>query len=314
MQAHIRRVDWLSWALLALLGVIWGGSFTLTTVAVRDLPPISVAAARLIIGAVVLTPLAFWAAGPPPQPFARTGKRLWLFALGSAVLSNALPFTLLSWAQKGHIDSSLAAIFMATTPLITLPIAARFVASERLSGVKAAGFLIGLFGVALLIGLDVLEGLGAGGFALLAQLACLGAAACYASGSVLAKRAPAAHPLTFGALALICAATLLTPIALMFEAPLSAPWTWRAALAVIWLGVVPTALAMFLLLTVIRRRGPTFFVLVNYQVPVWGMVFGVVFLGETLPAEAPAALAIILIGVAVSQGALGALAKWTRSG
>ena len=76
---------------------------------------------------------------------------------------------------------------------------------------------------------------------------------------------------------------------------------------------MPTALAMLLLFTVIRRRGPTFFVMVNYQVPVWGVVFGVTFLNETLSPAAPLALLIILVGVAVSQNVLRALAVSSHS-
>ena len=95
------RFDWISWGLLALLGVIWGGSFTLTAVAVRDLPPISVAAARLIIGAAIMIPVALLFGGSSPGARASSGGRIWLFALGAAVLSNALPFTLLSWRRRG---------------------------------------------------------------------------------------------------------------------------------------------------------------------------------------------------------------------
>ncbi len=307
-----RRPDRLSWAILIALGVIWGASFSFTSVAVRDLPPISVAAIRLVLGALLLAPIAVAMAGGLPSPRGRDGKRIWLFALGAAVFSNAGPFALLAWAQDGHIASGLAAIFMAATPLIVLPLAAWLVAGERMTTTKTIGFVVGFAGVAILIGVDALGGLGGGWIEILAQLACLGAATGYAIGAVVIKRAPPTHPMGYAALTLVLAAVIAAPIALIADRPFEIEWTLESAFAMLYLGALPTALAMLLLLTVIRRRGPTFLAMVNYQVPVWGMTFGVVFLGEEAPAQAPMALAIILAGVAISQGAHRALLQRLR--
>lgn len=296
-------VDWISWGLVALLGVIWGASFSFTSVAVQDLPPISVAAARLAIGALILVPLSYLLADGLPAPRGAEGRRIWLFALGAAFFSNAAPFSLLSWAQTEHVQSGLAAIFMSATPLIVLPLAAWLVPGERMTLTKTIGFAIGVAGVAVLVGADALGGIGGGWIEIVAQLACLGAASGYAIGSVLLKRAPATHPLGFAALTLIFAAMMAAPIALLSERPFDAAWSLKSGLAILYLGVLPTAIAMVLLLKVIKRAGPTFLSLVNYQVPIWGMTFGVLFLEETAPEAAPLALVIILTGVAIAQGA-----------
>lgn len=298
------RPDLTAWLLLAALGMIWGGSFATTGAAVATLPPLTVAAARLVLAAALLLPLCYWLADGLPSRRTETGKRIWLAALGAAFAANAAPFALLSWAQT-HIPSGLAGVFMASLPLIVLPLAARFVPGERMTAAKLAGFTVGFVGVGVLIGGDVLSGLGGGGLvSLLAQFACLAAAAGYAVGSIITKLSPRTHPTSFGAATMLLAAPMATALAFAVEAPFAANWTPAASLAVIFLGVFPTALAMLMLYEVVRRAGPSFLSLVNYQVPLWALAFGVAFLGETPPAQTPWALALILAGVAISQGAV----------
>ncbi len=296
-----RKPDLGAWAILIALGVIWGGAFTTKGAAVRELPPVTVVAARLVVAAVVLLPLSVWLAGGLPDWRAAEGRRVWAAAFGAAVAANALPFALLAWAQT-HIASSLAGVFMASMPLLVLPLAAWFVPGERLTALKLVGFVIGFIGVLTLLGVDALAGVGAGdALALLAQLACVGAATGYAIGSIITKLSPPAHPVAFGAATISLAALMILPFAFLLEAPLAAPWTPSAAAAVVALGLFPTGLAMVLLYEVLRRAGPSFLSLVNYQVPVWAIVFGVALLGETVPAQLPPALGLILLGVAVSQ-------------
>lgn len=296
------RADLVAWIILLSLGLIWGGAFTATGAAVRDLPPFSVAAGRLAVGALLLLPLAFAIAGGLPKWRDKTGRKIWRAAAAAAFCANAAPFALLAWAQT-HIPSGLAGVFMASLPLIVLPLAAWAVPGERLTATKLAGFVIGFIGVLFLLGADRLSGLGGGdALSLLAQLACIGAAAGYALGSIVTKLSPRTHPVSFAAATMLLAALMSAPAALLFEAPLAfETWSAKGALAVLFLGAVPTALAMVLLYAVVQRAGPSFLSLVNYQVPVWALVFGVIFLGETAPPRAPVALALILAGVAISQ-------------
>lgn len=287
----------LNWLMLATLGVMWGGSFTVVGVAVSELPPLTVAAGRLAIGAIALLVIATVSGAGLPR---RSERGVWLTALGAALASNAVPFTLLAWGQQ-HIASGVAGVFMATMPLITLPLAHLFVPGERMSLIRSVGFFIGFVGVMVLIGFDVLAQIGGAGIEVLAQLACLLAATGYAVGSIIAKRGPKAHPISFGAATLILAALAITPVALIHDPLAEIAWSWRNVAAVTWLGLGPTAFAMVVLYLVIQRAGPSFLSLVNYQVPVWAMIFGVLFLDETIPLRAPAALALILCGVALSR-------------
>ncbi|MEM9094879.1 MAG: DMT family transporter [Pseudomonadota bacterium] len=295
--------DWRNWALLASLGVIWGGAFTTTSVAVQDLPPLTIAASRLLVGAIVLVPLAYAFGDGLPRD-----RAVWGSAVGAALAANAIPFVLLSWAQN-HVSSGLAGVFMASLPLIVLPMAHFLIPGEGMSWRKTIGFLVGFAGVVVLIGPSVLFELGGDSTHVLAQLACLGAATGYAVGSIIAKRMPPCHPVSYGAATMLLAALMMAPTTLLLEQPFALDWTLSGALAVTWLGLVPTGLAMVLLVIVVQRTGPTFLSLVNYQVPIWALIFGVVLLGETVHGRAPIALLLILLGVALSQGLLNRLVR-----
>lgn len=304
--------DPLSWALIVTLGLIWGGAFTLVGVAVAHVPPATMAAARLAVGAAALIPLAYaLGQGLPPL----SARRVWLFALAVAASANAIPFILLGWAQI-TLPSGLAGVIMASMPLITLVLAARFIPGEPMTWRRAAGLGVGFCGVVTLIGVETLLHLGGDGWRILAQLACIAAATGYAAGSVLTKLAPPTPPLSFGAATLLLAALLATPAALLVDAPFSeealASWTVESAIAVVFLGLLPTALAMVLLLMVLKRRGPGFLSLTNYFVPLWALFFGVTVLGEAIPSETPLALALILGGVAYAQGYGAALSRALR--
>ena len=293
------------WALLIGLGMIWGASFMATKVATGDFTPLSLAGLRVTLAAATLA-LVLRLNGQWLPGIATGQERLfWLAATGMAFFSNALPFTALAWGQR-HIDSGLAGVFMATVPLFVLPLGARFVPGERLTARKAGGFVLGFAGVLVLIGPAALAGLGTGPpLALLAQGACLAAAFGYASGSIVSKRAPQMGLLRFGTAGLILAACMTLPAAFVLEDPRAAAPGWASLAALVYLGLVPTALATLMLLTVIGSAGPGFLSLVNYLVPVWAVVFGWAVLGETPSPRLGLALVLIMAGLALAQARLG---------
>jgi drug/metabolite transporter (DMT)-like permease len=169
-----------------------------------------------------------------------------------------------------------------------------------MSARKTFGVLIGFAGAAVLIGPGAFDF--SDGSMALPQLACVGASASYAVSSVLTRRCPPVDSITMAALTLVVGACCLIPAMLMFE---GAPeWVdGRAGYAIIFLGLVPTAFAALLRVMTIRTAGSVFMTLVNYQVPVWSMVFGAWVLSEVLPLRFFVALALILTGLAVSQWA-----------
>ena len=151
----------------------------------------------------------------------------------------------------------------------------------------------------LLIGTSGL-GVAEGPVETLARFACVGAAFCYACGSIATRQCPPINELALSTGSLILAAVFLLPIALLIEGLPKLP-SLPGLLAIGYLGLVSTALAFIIKVALIRSAGPSFMTLTNYQVPVWSVLAGSLFLGETLPATLFVALALILLGVAIIQ-------------
>lgn len=287
--------DWLG---LLFLGLIWGASFMAITVAGEGIGPISVTAGRIALAALILYGVMRFMGLHLPRLKGENGRKTWTFALGFGFFSMALPFFLLSWGQL-FVASGFAGVTMAAGPLLTLVLAHFLVPGETITTPKAVGISIGFVGVVLLIGLDAFKSSGLG-MEPLARLACIGAAASYAIGAIITKRAPSVEPIGFATAATALVAVMMLPVAFALEGLPSAPG-FSPVLALIFLGVVPTALANLLLVSLIRSAGPSFLSLVNYQVPVWSVIFGWLFLNEILPGRIFIALGLILVGVAISQ-------------
>ncbi len=282
------------YALLLLLASIWGGSFTLIKLAVDSVPPVTITMARVAIGAIFFCAIVV-----------ATGRRLprdrstWGLALLGAVVGLALPFSLISWGEQ-RIDSGLAAILMAGMPLMTV-LLARLVGDEPLTLPKLVGMAFGVAGLVILIGPEKLTTLGSD---TLGQIAVLGASFCYAVNANVMRRISGEDPYAVSAAIMLCAAALLVPASLVLDAPWTLAPTGLAWLALITLGLFPTAVANLLLLALVRRQGAGFFSQINFLVPLFGVLWGVAILSERLPASALTALAVILAGIAISRGSI----------
>lgn len=279
-----------NWLSIFALGLIWGGTFMVVSIALEGYGPLTVACARTTLGALALLTLMGALRRPMPSRAALPSIAI------IGVLNTALPFALLSWGQQ-FVPSAFAGISMAALPLFVLPLA-HFFTDEALSLRRGLGVIIGFSGALVLIGPGVLQ-LGTG-MEPLGQLACLGATICYASASILTRRCPPVDPFTLAAMTLVVGSMILIPS--MFAVEGVPRWTdTRTGLAILFLGFVPTALAALLRVMVIRSAGSVFMTLVNDQVPLWSVFFGWAILDEALPLTFFAALALILCGVAISQ-------------
>ena len=261
-------------------------------IALEGYGPLTVAAARTALGSLALVSIMVVTRSPLPG-FSRT---LVMYLLVIGVMNTALPFALLSWGQQ-YVPSAFAGISMAALPLFVLPLA-HFFSDETMTKRNVIGVSLGFVGAAVLIGPSVLR-IGTG-WEPLGQLACVAASLSYAISSVMTRRCPPIDSITMATILMVIGATALIPAMLLVEGVPQMADT-RSTLAIIFLGVVPTALAALLRVFTIRSAGAVFMTLVNYQVPVWSMVFGALVLSETLPLRFFAALALILIGVAISQ-------------
>ena len=288
------------WAILAILGFIWGGSFLGVEIGLTGFGPITVAASRVTIAAIILLIYAYAFGDGLPSITSRTDKRIWLHCFGMALFTNALPFSLLSWGQQA-VTSGFAGISMAVVPLFVLPLSHFMVPGESLSRLKVTGFLFGFAGVVLLIGGDkIFTGQPQTSLLLFAQLACVTASFCYATGSIITRLCPPVGTVSYAACGLMLGSMMLMPVAIGFEGVPQLS-NGLAIIGVGYLAVFPTALATILLTVLVRRAGPSFLSLVNYQVPVWAVIIGATILGEALPSHFLIALCVILWGLFISQ-------------
>lgn len=281
-----------NWLSILFLGLIWGGTFMIVSIALRGYGPLTVACARTTLGAVALLLLMTVMGRRFPRD-----PRIWAFAIPIGIANTALPFFLLSWGQQ-YVPSAFAGLSMAALPIFVLPLAHVF-SDEPMSLRRALGVSIGFSGAALLLGPGALA-FETGGTEALGRIACLTAAVSYAAGSILTRRCPPVDAITLSALTLVVGAVVLIPAMLLVEGVPRLSGS-LADPAIVVLGLIPTALAVLIRVRVVQTAGSVFMTLVNYQVPVWSMVFGAAVLGEALPLRFFAALALILAGLAVSQ-------------
>ncbi len=279
------------WTALLVIALMWGTAFAFIRLAVASVSPLGVAAGRIVVAAVVLC-AALRLVGLCFPPLGR----IWLHFLVLGIVGNALPFYLISWGQQ-TVPSGVAGILMGTNPLVTLVLAHFLVRGEPLTPLRAAGFAVGFAGVVVLMGP---EALGALGGDLPRQGGILAGALCYATNTILTRRMPETHPLVASACVLLVASTLIVPAAILAPGPGTAA-TGASLLAVVWLGLVPTAAATILYFRVVSSAGPTFLSLVNFPVPVLAVLTGALVYGERPGSRALVALALILAGITLTQ-------------
>lgn len=284
------------WVYLFALTVMWGSAFALTRAAVEELPPEWVVQGRLAIGASLL--LVWWRLSGRGWP---RGLRLWAFFAMIALFGNVIPFNLIAWGQQ-TIDSGLAGILMAVMPLFTLVIAHFAVPGERLGVMRVIGFFVGLLGVAVLLGPDIAVDDATDRRFMLATLAVLAGAFGYAVSAVLSRLRPSSDVVSSAmATTLFGAALMTTTLQPAIGVAEYAEASMSALTAVALLGVFSTAVAAVVYFRLIERAGPAFVSQLNYLIPVWAVVIGGLLFGERPSTSDYLAMAIILLGIALSQ-------------
>lgn len=284
------------WALLLALVAMWGSAFMFNKLGVATVPPATLVAGRLSIGALILLAVVY-ARGSSLPPVGRA----WLPYVVLALVGNCIPFYVIVWGQK-TVDSALAGILMAAMPLATLVLAHLFVHGERMTRNRAAGFVLGFAGIVLLMGPATLAGIGGSALEVVSQLAVLAGALCYAANSVLTRLMAKGHDVLIASTAMLLLATaIMLPVALALDRPWTLAASFSSVAAIVWLGIGPTAIATLCYFRLIGSAGPTFMSLVNYLSPPVAVFLGVTLMGEHPGTEAYAGLAFILAGIALSQ-------------
>ncbi len=284
------------WAMLIFLSIVWGGSFFFYAITVKELPTFTIVFLRLSLGSIGLWLIA-WAIGlvPPRQPL------LWRNFLIMGLLNNAIPFSLIVWGQR-EVASGLAAVLNATTPFFTVLVANILTADEKLSWNRVLGAVIGLSGVAAMMGAEII---GLPQSSLPSQLAILAASVSYGFASVFGRRFSSLPPLVTAAGQTAGSSLILLPLMLVIDRPWQlSPPSLHIWLAIAGLAVLCTSLAYVLYFTVLKRAGATNIVLVTFLVPVSAIVLGVALLGETIGIHHVVGMVTIAIGLALIDGRL----------
>lgn len=282
------------WSLLGFLSIAWGFAFYLIAVALESFGPLTIVATRLCAGTLTLYLLMRWRGYrlPPLGPW-------WPRFTLLAVFGNALPFTLIAWAET-RISSAQAGLLMALMPLSTMVLAHFFVMDDRLTRQKLFGVLLGFIGVAILIGGDFRAG--DSGAELFAQFMVLTATLSYAANTVYTKRLPQGlNVLVMAVGALLVASVMLLPASLLIERPQIDAASIPDFMAAVFLGVVSTGLATWAYFRVVTDCGPSFLSLINYIIPAIAFFAGVAFLDEPASWAQLAGLLVILLGIGLTQ-------------
>ena len=284
------------WFLLITLSIVWGGSFFFGEVALQELRPFTVVLGRVGFAAICLMVLVY-----------ATGLRmpwtpgLWgaFFVMGA--INNFIPFSLLLWAQT-EIASGLASILNATTPLFTVVLAHVLTSDEKMTRSRVAGVLAGIAGVAVMIGLEALEGLTTN---VIAQLLVLAAALSYAFAGIYGRRFKEHPPLVTATGQVTASTVMILPVALYLDQPWLVPGvgmvTWGAILGI---ALLSTALAYVLYFRILSTAGATNLLLVTFLIPVSAILLGTLVLGEQLEPKHFAGMALIALGLALIDGRL----------
>ena len=283
MTANDNRIDARDWSLLAVLSVLWGGSFFFNGVVLKELPPLTVVLLRVALAAMILVPVlrAYQIRFP-------VGLSGWKPFFAIALLNNVLPFSLIVIGQT-YIPSGLASILNATTPLFTVVVMAA-AGDEKLHARRVVGVVTGLIGVIILHGQNLAFQSGHGqdpGFQSgegVGILLCLAAAFSYGLSALYARRKLSnSPPLATATFQLLASALMMTIVAAVFERPWQLPMpgvtTW---LAMIGLSALSTALAYIVFFQVLRRSGSTNVMLVTLLIPVTAILLGYLVLGESI--------------------------------
>ncbi|HEX4929878.1 MAG TPA: DMT family transporter [Gaiellaceae bacterium] len=283
--------------MLLLLAAIWGASYLFIKVAVDEIAPAPMMAARTLLAAAVLIAYIVWR-------FGRTRavaelRAAWRHCLVLGVVNAALPFWLIAWGEQ-HIDSGLAAVVQASVPIFNALILLRVIPHERLGGTRAVGLGIGIAGVAVVTGIHP----SGGWWAIAGALAVVASSLSYAGAGVygqLAVSGTAGPVLAAGSM--LVGGLILLPFAL-FQLPSNLP-DLEATASLLALTVGGTAFAQLVLFRMLALHGSARLSLVTYLMPGFALVYGALILDEELTLATLGGLVLILGGVTLASGAVG---------
>jgi drug/metabolite transporter (DMT)-like permease len=292
MLPAIRRPTPLDVAKLIFVGAIWGGAFLFIAIALDDFGPVSIAAWRVSLGALVLLAIALLTG----QRFPR-GLRNWRFIILVGCLNSAIPFFLISWGQQ-FVGSAESALLVAMGTFCSLLLSHYTSHDERINHARALGVSVGFVGVVVLVLWDILE---SGTGSLQGQVAVMVAGCSYAVSSVISRRLAHLPMISTSAATMISASLYMLPLAFLLEDPIPASVSSASLLALAYLGVFATALGMTIRFFIIRANGAVFMSQVGYLVPLFGVLWSGLYFADAITPRTLVSLALILLGIAITR-------------
>ena len=279
------------WLVFITLGAIWSSSFLWIKIGVQEIGPMSLTAFRMLFGAVTAVAIGVYQKVEWPRDL-----KTWLIFAVLGPASLAVPIFFISWGEQ-TIDSAVASILNATTPLFTIFIAHVVLQDDKMTVQNVLGLLIGFAGTVVLLSEDLLASAHS---SILGQGAVIVASIFYAGSAVFARKLTQHIQGTVrGAMPLITSAIIMWMVGPLVEKPFeipSLPMTW---IAILWLGILGSGLAVLMLWYLIHEVGPTRATLVTYLFPVGGVILGVLFLNEHLSWQLLAGTVLIILSLAV---------------
>lgn len=280
-----------NWLLFVALGFFWGSSYLFIKIGVdAGLTPFTLVTLRLVVGSILLGTVVLAARESLPR-----NPRIYVHIAILGFFAIALPFSLITIAEE-HVPSALAATLTSPIPIFTIPIAALML-GERMTTAKVIGVIVGLVGVAVLMGFDPTE---MGRSDVTPQVVLVGAAVSYGLGGVYARKyVHGLRPMIPAFLEVSFSMVMVGACALVFENPIplivSVPPA--ALFAVTWLGIFGSGLAYLVFFRLINHWGPTRTSLVAYTLPVWGIALGYVVLNEPIQQGIVLGTLLVIAGI-----------------
>jgi len=285
MPRQPTRTDYI---VLFALGALWGSSFGAIKIALHGVTPLTVMSVRILLAGAALLLLIRVRKTPFPR-----GIQNWIKIGWMALFGTLIPFFLVPWGQL-QIDSSLAAILMAVNPLFALTLGHFFSDHESFTLRQLLAMLVGFSGILLVFGENAISSINGN---IWAQLAVIGAGFCYTISGVIVSRVRGASADSVSASIFICASVIVFPLWMILEQPWSLHFETESLLALTHLGLVSTGMAFLMRYYIILRAGAVFLSYVAFIIPMFGILFGILFLGETISVNTMGAVVLILSGV-----------------
>ena len=281
--------------LLIILSAIWGSAFIAIKISVQFINPISIASLRLIIASFFLLIIFFY-----KKYVFNLSIRSITFITLIGIIGNIIPFFLINWSEQ-FIQSNTTALLLSVAPIFTLILAPLLTKDDNFTLLKFVSIIIGLIGVFFIIGFGSISDFNDSESQFIPKLAIIIAAMGYVLSSILAYNLKDIDTMTLTTFVITAAAIISIPFMIYAELFYPSSFNSMSFLTILYLGLFPTAIAFQLRFHIISKTGPIFLSYVAYLIPAFGILWGYIFLKETITISIGIGVILILIGVFISQ-------------